>query len=494
MRIHAPLLPLTICLMVGILLANVVGQWPTMLAVLSVAVVVTSLLGRWPRCQTAGIAVCCLLLGMTLGARKRQQLEVTWPKERIDVEVVVVSEPVVKGRWVVADVLTASGGHQLRCRLACDSLSRSVAVGDGLLLEAIFINKVRAWENHHFNYQRFMQCHGFVGETFADDGHWHWQRVTLDGLSLLQRARLRFLCWRHQLLKGYRQWGFEDNAYGVIAAMTLGEKSLIDRELRDTYSKVGASHILALSGLHLMIIYGVISLLVAWRRFRMVSQVLIVLAIWAFAFLVGLSPSVTRSAIMISIYALLSLGYRDRMSVNTLAFAAIAMLVANPYALYDMGFQLSLMAVFAILLFTPLFRQLIPLHVQQRHRWLRILWGLTTVSVSAQLGTAPLVAYYFGYFSTYFLLTNYMVIPLATVVLYLALACAVLCWWPLAVGWVAGALLWTVTLMNSLMSWVGTLPWCSIEGIQLSALQVFLLYVLMGSAWVFMSLRRPGFR
>ena len=120
--------------------------------------------------------------------------------------------------------------------------------------------------------------------------------------------------------------------------------------------------------------------------------------------MVGLSPSVVRSSVMISIYALLSLGYREKMSVNTLAFTAIIMLVVNPRSLYDVGFQLSFAAVLAILVLNPLFSKVIPLHVLLRHRWLRFWWGLTTVSVSAQVGTAPLVAYYFGTFSTYFLL------------------------------------------------------------------------------------------
>ena len=144
---------------------------------------------------------------------------------------------------------------------------------------------------------------------------------------------------RQLMTDRYRQWGISDEAIGVVAAMTLGEKSQLDKGLKDTYSKVGASHVLALSGLHLMIIYAFISLFIAWRRFRMVSQVVIIAALWAFAYLVGMSPSVVRSAFMISLYALLSLGYRERMSVNTLSLAAIVMLVVNPQSLYDISFQ-----------------------------------------------------------------------------------------------------------------------------------------------------------
>lgn len=310
--------------------------------------------------------------------------------------------------------------------------------------------------------------------------------------SRIERVQQRFLGWRQQLLADFRQWGIQDEAYGVIAAMTLGDKSSLDKGTKENYRQVGASHILALSGLHLMIIYGVISTLVYWRRIRIVSQVLTVLAIWGFALLTGMSPSVTRAAAMISVYALLSLGYREKMSVNTLAFVAIVMLVIHPMSLYDIGFQLSFMAVLAIILLNPIFYGFIPLHIHQQYRWLSWLWGLTTVSLSAQIGTAPLVAYYFGRLPTYFLLTNYIVIPLATVILYLSLLCIAVSFWSFAVGWVATALSAVVILMNNLLAWVATLPHCSIDGIRLSAPQVFFIYVLIGCGYVLLSLRFPA--
>jgi competence protein ComEC len=339
-----------------------------------------------------------------------------------------------------------------------------------------------------------MACHGFVGELFAKQSDWQWKQLSLSGLSILERAKLRFLLWRHQLLEQYQKWGIITEAYSVIAAMTLGEKSQLDAGLKETYSQVGASHILALSGLHLMIIYTVISLFLGWRRFRTVSQVLIVLSIWAFAFLVGLSPSVTRAAFMISVYALLALGHREKMSVNTLAFTAIVMLIVNPLALYDMGFQLSFMAVLAILLFCPMLERIIPLHVQLEHRWLKALWGLTTVSLSAQIGTAPLIAYYFERFATYFLLSNFVVIPLATILLYLALLSICTCWWSALQALIVTALSSIVILMNNLLESIAHLPYCSIEGIRLSTLQLGCIYLLIGSVYVFLNLKFPRFR
>lgn len=500
-KMHAPLFPLALCLMAGIAVSGWLPDWTTGLAALAVSVACTALLYRWPRCQTAGLWLCALLLGMTLASRHQRQLEVAWPKERIAQEVIIIEEPILKERWVTANVLTATGHHKLRLHIQKDEDSRRLRIGDGLVVDT-YIKKVRARrrdsvhkvERDHFDYCRYMQCHGFVGESFVWQDSWQWAEVSLKGLSRLERLRLRFLCWRHQLLERYRLWGISDDAYGVLAAMTLGEKTHIDQQTRETYREVGASHILALSGLHLMIIYSVITLLVSWQRIRLLSHVLIILSIWAFALLTGLSPSIVRASLMITVYALLALGYREKMSVNTLAFVAVVMIVVNPLALYDFGFQLSFTAVLAIVLINPLLYGLIPPHILMRHRLLKAIWGLATVSISAQIGTAPLVAYYFGYFSTVFLPTNYIVIPLTTLILYLTPLLLAVSWWSWGVTLIATSLSLLVRTMNQLLAWIATLPHSTIDGISLSTLQVLLLYVIIGSTYVAVSLRYQEFR
>ena len=502
MKQQAPLFPLACCMMAGIALSNRLDDWTIGLWMLAAAVTVTTLLYRWPRVQTAGIWLCALLLGLTLGARRLRVLDTPWPEAAVSQEVVVVEEPIEKERWRVLHVKTTDGRQKVRLHIERDDASEQIGIGSTLQVRA-YINKVREWrrdsvrrgQRHHFSYRRYMQCHGFTGEGFVRS--YQWKPATGEGrggLSALERVRLRFLCWRHELLERYRQWGIGDGAYGVLAAMTLGEKSHIDKETRDVYRDVGASHVLALSGLHLMIIYGVITLLVSWRHTQMLSQVLIVLAIWAFALLTGLSPSVTRAAAMISIYALLSLGYREKMSLNTLALVAIVMLAVNPLALYDFGFQLSFMAVLAIVLIHPLLYDIVPEPFRRAHRLLEWFWGLTCVSLAAQIGTAPLVAYYFGYFPTMFLPTNYVVIPLATVSLYLTPVLLAVSWWPWGAGVVATVLSALVGAMNRLLGLIASLPYCTIDGISLSAAQVFLMYVIIGCGLLAVSLLRPATR
>jgi competence protein ComEC len=182
------------------------------------------------------------------------------------------------------------------------------------------------------------------------------------------------------------------------------------------------------------------------------------------------------------------------MSVNTLAFAAIVMLVINPMTIYDIGFQLSFTAVLAILLIYPILDPLIPFHVQQRHHWLKWLWGLMTVSLSAQAGTAPLVIYYFGRFPTWFLLGNFIVVPLATIILYLSLLMIVTSWWPALQAVVVTILSSVVVTMNGLIQYIVALPANSIEVTHFSALQVILLYILISSVCVLISIAVQEFR
>ena len=187
--------------------------------------------------------------------------------------------------------------------------------------------------------------------------------------------------------------------------------------------------------------------------------------------------SVVRAAIMLSVYALLSLGHRDKMSVNTLAFTAIVMLLVHPLSLFDVGFQLSFMAVFSILLWYPLFEGLIPQPYLMSHRLVKWLWTMLAVSCAAQLGTAPLVAYYFGRFSTLFLITNLVVIPTATLILYLALLV-------LIAPSLAYLLNNIVTFLNTFLERMTALPCASIEGLHPSVLQTIMVYVVIAAVYM----------
>ena len=473
---EAPLLRLAVCLMAGIVIGDhfVVG-WPLLL--ICVAMLVTALLlWKHEHLQSIAIALCFVVLGWLLMEHQKTSLQVVWPEGEVNYEAVVLSEPVEKPKTMAVDVLLTESGRKLKCYLYKDDRSRGLRIGDGLQIQSR-IESNSDWRKGSFDYRRYLEIHGFTGRTFVASWKWQKTRVSLLKLSRLERMRLTFLKYRSRLLEKISAHGTDADAYAVVAAMALGDKSALTQELKDVYSVTGASHVLALSGLHLGIIYTLLSLFVFRRRWQVLSQMVIILSVWAFVFLVGMSTSVVRSAVMLSIYALLSLGHRDRMSVNTLAFTAIVMLMVSPMSLFDVGFQMSYMAVLSILLFVPLLKSFFTAEYLMSHRVVRWLWGMVAVSLSAQIGTAPLIAYYFGRFSCYFLLTNFIVIPAAMLILYLSLVV-------LVVPSLANLLYSIVAALNSLLAQIAAVPGSSIENLHPTKIQTTMIYLIIVAVYL----------
>jgi competence protein ComEC len=202
---------------------------------------------------------------------------------------------------------------------------------------------------------------------------------------------------------------------------------------------------------------------------------MLVLTVWAFTMLAGLPVSLMRAATMISIFAIFSLGNRPHMSVNLLCLTAILFLLWNPRVLYDVGFQLSFSAVMAILTLIPFMMGLPDYGSKPKVTGITsVLVSFLTVSLAAQIGVAPLIAYYFGRFSIYFLLTNLVVLPAA----YLILCGSLLM---LIVPSAAVAVVWIVELLNWLLVLISQLPKSSIEGLHPSILQIVLYYVIVAA-------------
>ena len=340
------------------------------------------------------------------------------------------------------------------------------------LLVVVVLSAFCLWRYEHLQSAAIVLCFVVLGALLMQRSQQESPQP-----SRLDRSKTYFLEQRAKLLDRLSESGVDGSVYAVVVAMALGDKSQLTRELKDTYAVSGASHILALSGLHLGILYTLLSLLFSRRRWQVLSQVVIIVCIWLFVFLVGMSASVVRSAVMFTVYALLSLGHRDKMSVNTLAFAAIVMLLLNPKSLFDAGFQMSFMAVLAILLFYPLFESVWSQPFLFDHRIFKWLWTMLAVSCAAQIGVAPLIAYYFGRFSNYFLLTNLVVVPAATLILYLSLLV-------LLIPSLAYLLIYIVEALNHLLSWIATLPGASIEGLHPTLLQVWMTYVIIGAVYL----------
>ncbi|WP_018478979.1 ComEC/Rec2 family competence protein [Pontibacter roseus] len=282
----------------------------------------------------------------------------------------------------------------------------------------------------------------------------------------------------------------ERREYGISSALILGVKDELDNAIRTAYANTGTMHILAVSGLHVGLIYGGLMLLLVRfqrsNRQRLVGALLVLAVLWLYAFITGLSPSVLRAVIMCSIVTVATATRRQRNIYNTLAFAAFVLLLYNPYYLLDVGFQLSFLAVLGIVYLQPRFYRLITFD----GRALDYVWALFTVSLAAQLVTFPLGLYYFHQFPVYFWLANLVVVPAATAVLYTGVAALALSFVPLL-----GSLLFQlhfglIWAMNEFNIWVNNLPQALINGIDISPAQTWLLYSLMLLFILFFALKQ----
>ena len=283
--------------------------------------------------------------------------------------------------------------------------------------------------------------------------------------------------------------GLRGDELATVGALTLGYKEELGKELRRHFQASGAAHVLAVSGLHTGIIYGVLLWLLTLgghvkpryenRAGRWTISLVIISVMWFYAWLTGMTPSVVRAVLMVTIFEVGRMAYRQAISLNTIAAAAVLILLVKPTDLWSASFQLSFTATAAIVLFAK--------HMElylRRKEWLgtwkgRLFdWiaGTIIISIAAQLGTLPLTMYYFGQMSNYFLLTNLIVLPLATFLVPFGLLSIALggSWLGLIVSKATWALAWA---MNHSVEWIEHLPG-SLTYVSVSLPMVIVYYIL----------------
>ena len=285
---------------------------------------------------------------------------------------------------------------------------------------------------------------------------------------------------REKLLKVYSDAGLSADEYGIIAAVTLGERNAVSHELKESYRVSGASHLFALSGLHLSIIFALLSVFLPTRMFPKGSAVVQILLLWTYVLLVGIYPYLLRAAVMFTCYCLCRLVSRESRSIDVLILTAFILLVFNPQWLFDVGFQMSFMAMVGIFLLTP------PMMKWVKTPVLSYVYGIFVVSFAASLGTFPLIAHYFGRVSCYGLLTNLIASPCIALLLFCAflmlLSAALqpyIAFLSIVTHALSVALKFIVGFMNGAIHSIASLPGSSVSGVHISFAQVILVYVLI---------------
>ncbi|MCF8278038.1 MAG: ComEC family competence protein [Flavobacteriales bacterium] len=369
-----------------------------------------------------------------------------------------------------------------------DSASKQIKYGDELLLRTN-IQEVEALGNpNEFNYPRYLRFHYISHRGYVQSSDWKW--LSAGNPSIYGW----FLDLRSILIGKLKEAGLQGNELSVASALILGFRAELDRELMNAYAGAGATHVLAVSGLHVGIVYIILSKLLLfmdrYRNGRILKTVLLVFLLFSYAALTGFSPSVARAATMFSFVAIGKAMNRDSNIFNTLAVSVFGLVLYDPMIVMQVGFQLSYAAVIGIVLIQPKLVELIVFE----NRILDWAWSITCVSVAAQIGTFPLGLLYFHQFPILFPISNLLVIPAATLILYLGFSLFVVCLWQQALLLFGWFLKTVISILNQVVVWIEQIPYSVLSGIDISTLEALIIYGVISCFLIFvLQKQRLGF-
>jgi len=304
--------------------------------------------------------------------------------------------------------------------LALDSNSNKLLPGDFIEVNSI-LNSIHSLGNpNEFDYSKYLKNKQIVAQFFLTSNT-RWNKYK-SSFPLNRNSTII----RNRCLDIFKRSGLQSNNLFIASALTFGYKNDLNTFVKNIFSRTGAMHVLAVSGLHVGIIFlivnSIISLLKIPFRYDWLGHFFILLIIWSYALITGLSPSILRATTMMSFFIIARVFNKHTSIYNVLFSSVFFLLFVNPFLIIDVGFQLSILAVFGILFFYPKIYNLINV----KHYILKKIWAISSVSLAAQLTTFPISIFYFHQFPNLFLLSNIFVIPLVFILLIVGLFTIVL--------------------------------------------------------------------
>lgn len=416
------------------------------------------------------------------------------PREKIIAQCTIIENPIEKpngyrtlvrlnalnenGKWQVAD-------DRILLTLERKPLAQVPLLNQQLLIKG-FLKEIKNFGNpNEFDYKGFMNRTGVFYRAFIDSANWH-----VSGFN----SKFNLVVWalelRNSILNNFRKLNLDQASFAVISALTVGDKSHLDQELKSAYVNSGTMHILAVSGMHVALLFWLLQQLtrplMLVRNGKIYRAVIVLVVIWVYALVTGLTPSVVRASVMFTFWMLGETGRRNVNIYNTLSASALLLLVINPQNLFDVGFQLSYMAVLSIVVFYK------DIHnwFSPRNWFLKQGWNMVAVSLAAQLFTLPLSLFYFHQFPNYFLLSNIVALPLTTFILYGSISALLIIpfkflWIP--VGYILNGM---VGFLNAALIWVEHLPGAVSTGLSVSWIMAISIFVIIISIRVFIFNRK----
>jgi competence protein ComEC len=433
---------------------------------------------QWRVVQTVAMAISFVLTGFCLtNMRFQPSSSENCFETSADWVMRVVSEPTFREKSVKIEVEVFQNIDCKNVRgkvllyVQSSALEEELRYGDLLFVHAKLSRILPPCNPDAFDNQLYMRRRGIYYSGFVREGA--WERFGSAPANLLKSAAQKT---RNRLTDIYVTAGMSGDELDILKAILLGDDDTLDPELKASYASAGVSHILCVSGMHVGIIYMIINFLLKpldlFRTSRIIKTILVMLVIWLYASITGLAPSVTRSATMFTFVAVGQSLRRNTNVFHSLFASMFILLVINPLLLFEVGFQLSYLAVAGIVLFQPK----LAAFYQCRTRVGKYFWELLTVSVAAQLGTSPISIYYFAQFPNYFMLSNLSVITLSFVVIVTGVALLPVSLIPVVTKYLSWILTWEIRIMNRIIVFIEQLPHSVTEDIDYNILQVLLFY------------------
>ena len=464
-------------------------RWAMVLLILLVILTIPAVSKQFFQRAAFGIlsSIFFLLLGYFLAGIQTHRGHSHYFIEAIEgrndlMQVEVLEIPEIKENSVKCFVNVASVNHQNtvgKTLIYFEDSDRALKLqyGDVLCLRGNFVDVRPNGNPMEFDYSRYLRIHNVTHQSYVNDEN--WQKIQNSGHA--------FFSW----IYGVRQFlgevlddsGLKGSNLMVARALILGEKSSLDRETLRTFSSAGAMHVLAVSGLHVGIVMLIFSFLLKpikrLPKGRLLFVICVVLCIWFYALITGLSSSVLRAAVMFSFVIVGKELERENSVYQSIMVSAFILILIEPFVIFQVGFQLSYLAVLGIVFLQPKIYNLF----YTKYFLLDKIWQISSVSIAAQLATFPLGLYYFHQFPNFFMISNLIVIPLAFAILIAGMVYFAFFWLP-GVNYICFTVLeGLLTFLNKGVKWVEELPHSIYWGVSIHWFEVFWLYsiILIGA-------------
>lgn len=367
---------------------------------------------------------------------------------------------------------------KLLVAIKMDSLNTSsYTYGDELIIKANLTPVSPPYNPGEFDFKSWLASKNTYLQTFTTQNKVIQTKLNKGSIIIKYAIALR-----QKQVETYKKIIKNEEAFAVASTLILGYRADLSSETLSSYSKTGTIHALSVSGMHVGIIYVVLNWLLGFmnqkKKLRVLKILMICALIWFYSLLTGLSPSVLRSAIMLTIYILAKSFNKHTNSYNILAFTAFCLLLYNPLLIFDVGFQLSFLAVFGLVYIHPKIYKWFFF----KPSWADWIWSSISLGLAAQIATFPLSIYYFHQFPMYFIFSNLFILIPITLLMYLGISILLF-----KIFFLAPIFEWLIIFMNDGLRWIANLPFSGVNQIwidkfELIFLSTALLFGLMGLA------------